>query len=98
MKRTALIIAAFVFTLTGCADVNADKEMASSPTETTVSTDSPQAPTIEPDKETAENVTGIFDVLTEPEDEATKKEKAFQYTFTTKTIICCNLFKFMKNI
>ena len=63
MKRTALIIVAFIFTLTGCASVNADKETTSTPTETTVSIDSPQAPTTEPDKETAENVTEIFDVL-----------------------------------
>ena len=63
MKRTALIIVAFIFTLTGGASVNADKETTSTPTETTVSIDSPQAPTTEPDKETAENVTEIFDVL-----------------------------------
>lgn len=63
MKRTALIIVAFIFTLTGCASVNADKETASTPTETTVSIDSPQTPTTEPDKEKAENATEIFDVL-----------------------------------
>lgn len=49
MKRTTLIIITFIFTLTGCASVETEKETVSSPTEITVSIDSLQAPTTEPD-------------------------------------------------
>lgn len=63
MKRTTLIIITFIFTLTGCASVKTEKEMVSSPTEITVSIDSLQALTTEPDNETTENATGIYDVL-----------------------------------
>lgn len=56
MKRIALIIVAFIFTLTGCASVKADKETASISTETTVSIDNPQVTTTGPDNETTENV------------------------------------------
>ena len=67
MKRMALIIIAFAFALTGCASVEAEKEAVSSPTETIVPIDNPQAPTTEADNGTAENITGIFNALSQLE-------------------------------
>lgn len=63
MKKTALLIIALAFALTGCASMEGEKETSSIPTETIVSMDNAPAQTTEPDKETAENVTEIFDVL-----------------------------------
>lgn len=63
MKRTALIVIALAFALTGCANVEGEKEASPISTETIVSTDNAPAQNPETDNGTAENVTGIFDVL-----------------------------------
>ena len=44
MKRTALVLVAFVFALTGCASAETDKEKTAISTESTVSIDIPQVP------------------------------------------------------
>lgn len=48
MKRTALVMVAFVFVLTGCASAETDKEKTAISTESAVSMDSSQAPTALP--------------------------------------------------
>lgn len=63
MKRTALIVIALAFALTGCANVEGEKEASPISTETIVSTDNAPAQNPETDNGTAENVTEIFDVL-----------------------------------
>ena len=42
MKRIVLVIATFVFVLTGCASVETNEKTASIPTGTTISIDNPQ--------------------------------------------------------
>ena len=44
MKRIVLVIATFVFVLTGCASVETNEKTASIPTGTTISIDNPQLP------------------------------------------------------
>lgn len=63
MKRTALIVIALAFALTGCASMEGEKETSPIPTETIVSTDNAPAQTIGTDNGTAEDITKIFDVL-----------------------------------
>lgn len=63
MKRTALIVIALAFALTGCTSMEGEKETSPIPTETIVSTDNAPEQTTETDNGTAENVAGIFDVL-----------------------------------
>ena len=69
IKKTSLV--ALIFAIALIAGVTAgfatsaetNEETASIPTETPISTDSPQTPTGKPDNGTIENVTGIFDAL-----------------------------------
>ena len=63
MKKTALLIIALAFALTGCASMEGEKETSPIQTETIVSTDNAPAQTTETENGTAENVAGIFDVL-----------------------------------
>lgn len=56
MKKRALMIFASVFALTGCASVEAEKEIAKTPTEATVLTDIPQAPAAGLDSEAMGNM------------------------------------------
>ena len=46
MKRIVLVIATFVFVLTGCASVETNEKTASIPTGTTISIDNPQVSAI----------------------------------------------------
>ncbi len=66
MKRIVLVIAAFVFVLTGCASVETDEKTASIPTETTISTDDPQVSAAQGESEADFTALLDYESLTEP--------------------------------
>lgn len=64
MKRTGLTIIALVLALTGCANVEADKETTAAPTEATVSPDTLQTPSAEPGNGAIDYISAITKIDT----------------------------------
>ena len=70
-KRITLIMAAFIFALTGCASVEPDQEKAPVPSEMTNSVENPQTPVIEQENKTAEDTANDTQVsMTQGEEKA----------------------------
>lgn len=66
MKRIVLVIATFVFVLTGCASVETNEKTASIPTGTTISIDNPQASATQGECEADFTAPLDYESLTEP--------------------------------
>ena len=66
MKRIVLVIATFVFVLTGCASVETNEKTASIPTGTTISIDNPQVSATQGECEADFTAPLDYESLTEP--------------------------------
>ena len=66
MKRIVLVIATFVFVLTGCASVETNEKTASIPTGTTISIDNPQVSATQGECEANFTAPLDYESLTEP--------------------------------